>query len=301
MLTVWGRRHGRDAMRAVIDVLKQTWKEFGEDHAPRLAAALAYYVVFSIAPLLVVLTAIAGAVFDAATVRREVYAQLQGLLGGEGARAAYEIMERANVSKGGVLATVLGGAAILLGAGGVFEQLRDALDTIWEVRRKKLPFFRGFLKEHVFSLALVVGSGFLLLVSLLVNAAVAALVHSMHDRLPGSDALWQAGYYVVSTLAAWGVFAAAFKVLPDVRIPWREVAHGAFWTAVLFSLGQVLLGLYLGRGAFGNAYGAAGSFVVLLVWTYYSSQVLLFGAELTQVLARRRDVRVEPNPGSEPA
>jgi len=286
-------------MRAAIDVLKQTWKEFGDDNAPRLAAALAYYIVFSIAPLLIVLTAIAGAVFDAATVRREVYAQLQGMLGGEGARAAYEIMERANSSKGGVLATILGGVAILVGAGGVFVQLREALDAVWGVRPKKQPFFRGFLKEHVFSLTLVVGAGFLLLVSLLVNAAVAALVHSLHDRLPGSDALWQAGYYVVSTLAAWGVFAAAFKVLPDVHVPWHDVTRGAFWTAVLFSVGQVLLGLYLGRGAFGNAYGAAGSFVVLLVWTYYSSQVLLFGAELTQVLARRRGVRVEPKPGSE--
>jgi membrane protein len=286
-------------MRAAIEILKETWRQFDEDRAPRLAAALAYYIVFSIAPLLIVLTAIAGAVFDAATVRREVYAQLQGLLGSQGARAAYDIMEHANVSKGGTLATILGGAAILIGASALFAQLREALDAVWGVRPAKLPFVRGFLKEHVFSLALVVGAGFLLLVSLLVNAAVAALVHSLHDRLPGSDALWEAGYYVVSTLAAWGVFAAAFKVLPDVRIPWRDVIRGAFWTALLFSVGQALLGLYLGRGAFGNAYGAAGSFVVLLVWTYYSSQVLLFGAELTQVLARRRGVGVEPKPGSE--
>jgi membrane protein len=285
-------------MKAAIEVLQETWKEFGDDRAPRLAAALAYYVVFAIAPLLIVLTAIAGAVFDAATVRREVFAQLQSLVGSGGANAAYEIMEHANVSKGGTFATILGGIAILLGASGVFTQLREALDVVWGVRPQKLPFVRGFLKEHVFSLALVVGAGFLLLVSLLLNAAVAALVHSLHDRLPGSDALWQAGYYAASTLAAWGVFAAAFKVLPDVRVPWRDVTLGAFWTALLFSAGQALLGLYLGRGAFGNAYGAAASFVVLLVWIYYSSQVLLFGAELTQVLARRRGAVVEPKPGS---
>jgi membrane protein len=287
------------SLKAVFAVIAETWHAFDEDQAPRLAASLAYYVVFSIAPLLIVATAIAGALFDAVRVRQEVFAQLQGLVGDAGAQATYDIMQHANMSRGGLLATVLGAVAILVGAGGVFEQLRHALDVVWGVRPKKAPFLRGFLKEHVFSLALVVGSGFLLLVSLLVNAGVAALVHAMHDRLPGSDALWQGGYYLLATLAAWVVFAFAFKVIPDVRVPWRDILRGAGWTAILFSLGQALLGVYLGRGSFGNAYGAAGSFVVLLVWIYYSSQVFLLGAELTKVLARRRGALVPAKPGAE--
>ena len=288
-------------MRSIIDVLKQTWKEFVDDDAPRLAASLAYYVVFSLAPLLVVVTAIAGAVFDADQVRREVFAQVRSQVGETGAQAMMDIMVRANVSKGGVLATVLGTIAIVLGAGGVFVQLREALDRVWGVKAQKVPFVRGFIKQHVFSLALVVGSGFLLLVSLVLNAGVAALVHAWQDRLPGADALWQAGYYALSTLTAWGVFAAAFKVLPDAVVAWRDALRGGFWTAVLFAAGQAALGFYLGRSTFGNAYGAAGSFVVLLVWIYYSSQVLLFGAELTQVLARRAGKAIVPKAGAEAA
>ena len=286
-------------MRSIVDVLKETWTEFVDDEAPRLAASLAYYIVFSIAPLLIVVTAIAGAVFDAEQVRREVHAQVRSLVGESGAQVMFDIMLRANLSKGGVIATVLGTIAIVLGSGGVFVQLREALDRVWGVKAKKAPFVSGFIKRHVFSLALVAGSGFLLLVSLLLNAGVAALVHAWQDRLPGADALWEAGYYVLSTLTAWGVFAVAFKVLPDAVVAWRDAVRGAFWTALLFALGQFLLGLYLGRGAFGNAYGAAGSFVVLLVWIYYSTQVLLFGAELTQVLARRRGAPIVPKAGAE--
>jgi membrane protein len=288
-------------MRSVVDVLKETWKEFDDDHAPRLAAALAYYIIFSLAPLLIVVTAIAGAVFDATRVRQEVYDQVQNLVGQAGAQTALDIMMRANVSKGGVLATILGGIAIVVGSGGVFLQLREALDAVWGVKARKQPFVKGFLKEHVFSFALVVGAGFLLLVSLVVNAAIAAMVHALHDRMPGSDTLWQVGYYLLSDLSAWLVFAAAFMVLPRAHIRWRDVVEGGLWTALLFSLGQVLLGLYLGRGTLGNAYGAAGSFVVLLVWIYYSSQVLLFGAELTQVLARRRGAEILPKANAEAA
>ena len=230
-----------------------------------------------------------------------MFEQVRSLIGPIGAQAMFDIMLRANVSKGGVLATILGAFAILLGAGGVFVQLREALDRVWGVRAKKGPFLRSFLKRHVFSLALVVGAGFLLLVSLVLNAGVAALVHAWQDRLPGADALWEAGYYALSTATAWVVFAAAFKFLPDAQVAWRDAFRGGFWTAVLFAAGQALLGLYLGRSTFGNAYGAAGSFVVLLVWIYYSSQVLLFGAELTQVLARRRGVAILPKAGAEAA
>ena len=282
-----------------LSVVREAWKEFGEDHAGRLAASLAYYIVFSLAPLLVVVTAIAGAVFDEATVRRAIFDQARLLIGADGAGTMHDLMERASHDRGGGLATVLGVIAMVLGASGVFIELQGALNTVWGVRAKRMPFVRGFLRKRLLSLAMVFAAGFLLLVSLVVNAAVAALTNALSERIPGADGVWQAGYYVLSTLAAAVVFALVFRALPDVRIRLRQVVVGALLTAVLFSVGQVLLGLYLGRGTFGSTYGAAGSFVVVLVWVYYSSQVLLFGAELTQVLARRHGVPIEPTENAE--
>jgi membrane protein len=282
-----------------LSVAREAWSEFSADHASRLAASLAYYIVFSLAPLLVVVTAIAGAVFDEGEVRRQIFEQVRQLVGTDGAKVMYDMMARASVTEGGVLATTLGVGAMLLGASGVFLQLREALNVVWGVRARAVPLLKGFFKQRLFSLTMVFAAGLLLLVSLVLNAAIAALTQSLSDRLPGSDALWQVGYYVLSTLAASIVFAFVFKFLPDIRIPWRNVLVGAALTGVLFAIGQVLLGYYLGRGAFSNAYGAAGSFVVVLVWVYYSSQVLLFGAELTKVLARRAGVRIEPTPAAE--
>lgn len=287
------------SLRSVLSVAGQTWKEFDADGAPRLAAALAYYIVFSIAPSLIVVTAIAGALFDETEVRRQIFEQVRQLVGSDGATAMHDMMARADNDGGGTLATGLGVGAALLGASGVFLQLREAFNIVWGVRAKPMPFLRGIFRQRVFSLGMVVAAGLLLLVSLVVNTVIAALTRSLSDRLPGAEFAWQAGYYVLSTLAASVVFALLFKTLPDVRIPWRSVFFGALITGVLFALGQVLLGYYLGRGAIGNAYGAAGSFVVLLVWVYYSSQVLLFGAELTQVLTRRRGIQVEPTSNAE--
>lgn len=280
-------------------VVRETWKEFGQDDASRLAAALAYTIVFSLAPLLVVVTAIAGAVFDEAEVRRQLFEQVSRLVGTDGAAAMHDMMARAGRDQGGTLATILGVLAMLLGASGVFLQLREALNRVWGVKARKVPFLKGLLRQRVLGLGMVFATGLLLVVSLVLNTAIAALTRALSDRLPGAEAAWQAGYYLLSTLGSAAVFALLFKALPDVRVPWRSVAAGALLTGLLFTLGQVLLGLYLGRGAFSNAYGAAGSFVVVLVWVYYSSQVLLFGAELTQVLARRGGVRVGPTANAE--
>jgi membrane protein len=208
-------------------------------------------------------------------------------------------MARAAVDEGGTLATALSVVAMLLGASGVFLQLREALNVAWGVRAKKVPFLRGFLRQRVFSLGMVFAAGLLLLVSLVVQTAIAALTDALSARMPGAEALWQAGTWILSAGAAAVVFALLFKALPDVRVPWRAVLPGALWTALLFTVGQVALGYYLGRGAFASAYGAAGSFVVVLVWVYYSSHVLLFGAELTQVMARRRGIEVAPTDAAE--
>jgi membrane protein len=285
--------------KALLSVARETWTEFQQDGGSRLAASLAYSIVFSIAPLLVVVTAIAGALFDEAEVRRHIFEQVGRLVGRDGAAAMHDMMARARVSEGGTLATVLGVLAMLLGATGVFVQLREAMNIAWGVRKKKVPFVRGLLRQRLFSLGMVIAAGLLLLVSLVVQTAIAALTRLLSDRLPGSDFLWQAGGAVLSTGAAAVVFALLFKVLPDARIPWRAVVPGALATALLFTVGQVLLGLYLGRGAFASAYGAAGSFVIVLVWIYYSSQVLLLGAELTQVLARRRGIEITPTTAAE--
>jgi membrane protein len=282
------------SVRTVLSVLGETWQEFVDDDAERLAAALAYYVVFSLAPVLVVVTVIAGSVFDETTVRRAIFDQARILVGTDGANAMHDMMEHASGDRGGTLATILGVVAMILGASGVFLQLQASLNAAWGVRAKKVPFVRGFLKQRLFSIAVLIAAGFLLLVSLVLNAAIAALTKGLADRLPGSDALWQIGYWVLTILSAAIVIALVFKTLPDVVVRLRDVLVGAAITAVLFALGQVLLGYYLGRSAFSSTFGAAGSFVVVLVWVYYSSQVLLFGAELTQVLARRSGVPIVP-------
>jgi membrane protein len=286
-------------MRDAFAAVKETWQEFQDDGADRQAAALAYYIVFSLAPLLVVVTAIAGAVFDEASVRRAIFDQVRQLVGADGASAMHDMMERAHEDRGGTIATVLGVVAMVLGASGVFLQLQSALNTVWGVRTKPRPFLKGLMRERLFSLAMVFAAGFLLVVSLVVNAGVAAVTKLLAERIPGAEWVWQAGYWVLSTAATAIVIAFVFRTVPDVRIRLRDVVAGALWTALLFALGQILLGYYLGRSAFATTYGAAGSFVVVLVWIYYSSQVLLFGAELTQVMARRKGVPIVPTANAE--
>jgi membrane protein len=273
-------------MKRYFNLFKQAFTEFGEDKAQRLGAALAYYTIFSLAPLLLVAIAIAVIVFGREAVQGEIFGQLRGVLGPQAAETVQEMVKSAAKPKSGTIATVVGVVTLLFGAAGVFGQLKDALNTIWNVEPRKKGGIMMMLKDRFLSFAMVLGTGFLLLVSLVLDSAVAAAGHFLGDRLPGGEAVWQVVQLVVSLGVVTLLFALIFRFLPDIHPTWRDVWFGAVFTAVLFVAGKFALGLYLGKSAVGSSYGAAGSLVVLLLWVYYSAQILFFGAEFTQVYAR---------------
>ncbi len=288
-------------MTAAWTLLKRTYAEWSEDRVPRLAAALAYYTTFSLAPLLIVLIAIAGAVFGAEAVRGQLDDQIRGLLGDNGAKAIQEMVQSATTNKSsGIVATILSVGVLVLGASGVFGELQDSLNTIWEVKPKPGRGLRGLLHDRLLSFGMVLAIAFLLIVSLVVSAVITGLGTFVGGRAGALAPLWHGVDVIVSIAILSALFAAIFKFLPDVEIAWRDVWVGAVVTSVLFTIGKLLLGIYLGRSSTVSVYGAAGSLVVLLIWVYYSAQILFFGAELTQVYANQYGTRVRPAPNAEP-
>lgn len=263
------------------------------DSAPRLGASLAYYTLFSLAPILLVVIAIAGYAFGEEAVRGQVVSQIDQLVGREGATAVQALLQGASRDEGGTLATVLGTATFLLATTGAFLELQYALNRVWRVQPKPGISVRAMLLDRLRSFGIVVAIGFLLLVSLAVSAALAAL-GDVIGRAPGLPAIWVAVNTVVGLIVVAALFALLFKYLPDVELRWRDVWVGAIVTALLFTVGKQLIGLYLGTSATASSYGAAGSVVVLLLWVYYTSQVVLLGAEFTRVYTRRN--RTSPPP-----
>jgi membrane protein len=272
-------------MGKYITLLKETIKEFGEDKAPRLGAAFAYYTIFSVGPLLLIAVAMAGLFFGKEAAQGRVSGELGKVFGAKMAEALEQMVQAAAKPKSGRLAAIVGVVTLLFGASGLFAQLKDALNTIWNVEKKKAAGFIGMLKERFLSMAMVLGIGFMLLVTLVVDAAISAM-GSRIEQYVGGEAVMQAIQLAISFVVTTVLFAAIFKVLPDIRIAWRDVWFGAIFTSVLFVLGKFGLALYLGKAAIGSAYGAAGSLVILLVWVYWSAQILFLGAEFTQVYAR---------------
>jgi membrane protein len=276
-------------------LVKETATEFGNDKAPRLAAALAYYAIFSLAPLLVITIAVAGFVFGEQAARGELVEQIGGAIGPQGAEMVQTMIANAGREGGGIVASILGLIALLFGASGVFIQLKDAMNTIWSIE----PEAGGLKKTivtRIFSFAMVLTIGFLLLISLVVSALLAAVARFMEDLLPLSPWVWQLVDAAVSIAVITVLFALMFRYLPDRRIPWKNVWAGALFTAVLFVIGKFAIGLYMGQATVGSAFGAAGALAILLVWIYYSGLILLFGAEFTEVYARAR----EPRPAGAP-
>jgi len=266
--------------------------------APRLGAALAYYTVFSLAPLLVIAIGIAGLIFGREAAQGQITAQVENLVGQQGGQAIQTMVESASKPGKGALGTVLGFAMLLFGAAGLFGQLQDALNTIWGVQPKPGRGLWGFVRDRFLSFSMVLGAAFLLLVSLIISSALAAIGSLLGD--------WQTG--VVGLIATTAVdmivitmlFALIYRFLPDAIIAWRDVWLGAFLTAALFTLGKFLIGLYVGQAGIGSAYCAPGSLAVLLVWLYYAAQIFLFGAELTKAYANEFGSRVVPKANAEP-
>lgn len=284
----------------IVPLLKETYQEWSEDKAPRLAAALAYYTIFSIAPLLVIVIAIAGLALGDDAARGAISQQIQGLVGRTGAEAIEQMIQGASQREAGIVATVIGVVTLLFGASGVFGALQDALNTIWEVAPRPGMGWVETVKQRFFSFTMVLGTGFLLLVSLVVSAVLAGVVKYFQGALPGADVLWQVVNFAVGLAVTTLLFALIFKVVPDAEVGWGDVWIGAAATALLFSIGRLLLGLYLGQSSFGSTYGAAGSLVVVLIWIYYSAQILFMGAEFTQVYANSYGSHVKPAPNAVP-
>jgi membrane protein len=287
----------RNLFGNAFSLLKQTFNEWLQDKAPQLGAALAYYTVFSLAPLILVLLAIVGVIFrdDPAGAWDKITQQMSYFLDPSAVQVVQDIAQKASQPGKSALATVIGIALALFGASGVFGQLQDALNTIWGVKAKPAQGIWGFLRSRFLSFAMVAGVCFLLLVSLAIEALLKGFSHYIQSVLPGGIVIALSVYLIFDFAVVVLLFALIFKSLPDVKIQWRDVWIGAVMTAILFGIGKWLLGFYLGSGAAASAYGAASSLITLLLWVYYSSQILLFGAEFTQVYAARAGREFEPD------
>ncbi len=286
----------------IFGLLKETGSQWSEKNSFRLSAALSYYTVFSLPPLLLIVIALVGTVFGEAATRGELIKQFQGVMGPETAALVQTMIAKTSKSGGGTIATLVGIATLIIGASGVFSELQQSLNAIWNIRLKRKTGIKYMLVNRVFSFSMILVIGFILLVSLVVSAAVSAFGSLLNDLWSGPPIL---GYVLqaVNLLASFGVvmllFALLFKILPDAKIAWKDVWPGAGMTALLFTIGKYLIGLYLASSSTASAYGAAGSLVMILGWIYYSSLTLFFGAEFTEVYANQYGSRIEPMEYSE--
>jgi membrane protein len=273
-------------------LLREAGAAWFADNAPRFGAALAFYTVFSLAPVLIVAVSVAGLAFGEKAAQSEILRQFQGLIGAQGAAAIETIIQNTNQPALGMFATTLGLLAILVGASGSFIELQDALNTIWKVDSGTKSFWLVVIRQRVFSLGLVLASGFLLLTSLVVTAGLSAAQRFASNSLPVSGVLLESINFVFSFGMITVLFAIIFKFIPDTAISWSDVWMGAAVTSLFFTIGKVLIGMYLGHSALTSVYGATGSLIIFLTWVYYSTQILMFGAELTHVYALKYGSRM---------
>ncbi len=274
-------------LRALIPLLRETVSEWSKHKSARLAAAIAYYTVFSIAPLLVIVIAIAGLAFGREAAQGHILGQIQGLVGHQGGQQIQGMIAAANKPKSGIIASILGLIALIFGASALVIQLQDALNTIWDVESKKAGGFLVMIRQRVVSFSMIIGLAFLLMVSLVVSAGLSALNTYSGKLIPALAYLLQAANVVFDLAILTLLFAVIFKYLPQAKITWRDVWVGSAITALLFVAGQFLITLYLGKLNASSPYGDAGSLIIILLWVYYSAQLLLLGAEFTKVYAVR--------------
>jgi membrane protein len=282
-------------MKDALHLLKQAAWDWFDDQAPTLGAAVAYYTVFSLAPLFIIAVSIAGLVFGREAAQGQIFEQLRALIGETSAAAMQDVVESANSKPAtGVLAAIVGIVALIIGASGVFAQLQASLNAIWRVEPKPGRGIWGLVQDRILSFGFILIVGFLLLISLILTAIVAFIGTWFGGFVPGVEMLIQILNGILSLAIITLLFAMIFKFLPDVEIAWRDVWIGALITAALFTAGKEILGLYLGKSGVASSYGAAGSLIVLLLWVYYSAQIVFFGAEFTKAYANRFGTRVRP-------
>ena len=273
-------------LRRLGSVLSKAANAWIDDHAQSMGAALSYYTVFSIAPLLLIAISVAGLVFGQDAAQGAVVGQLQGLIGQNGAQAIQDLLKNVSRPSSGIVATVVGVAVLVIGATSVFAELQDDLNRIWQVpTRKKVSSWWAFLRTRLLSIGMIFAMGFMLLVSLAASAAFDAFAAWSTSALAGWEGLAHAVNFVVSFVLTTALFAMIYRFMPQATIEWRDVGIGALVTALLFTVGKTLIGLYIGKSALASGFGAAGSLAVLLAWVYYSAQIFLFGAEFTWAYA----------------
>lgn len=277
--------------RQCWDLLRSAFTEWVDDKAPRLGAALAFYTALSLAPLLVVVLAIAGLAYGQKAVEGQLVWQIQDMVGVEGAKAIQALISAAHRPSSGVIATILGLLTLFFGASSAFAELSDALNTIWRIpvnpRQSGVASLFDMVKRRTVSFLMVLGVGLLLLLTLFASAGITAVETFFGDVLPMPGPFLQIVNFLISFMVIAILFALIYKVLPDVRLKWSDVAIGAAITSLLFSVGKFLIGLYLGTTTIASSYGAAGSFLIVLLWVYYSAQVFFLGAEFTKIYTRR--------------
>jgi membrane protein len=281
--------------KVAYQLIKDTVADWSADEAPRLAAGLAYYTLLSLAPLLVLAVSIVGFVFGEEAARGQIAAELSSAVGPEAGKGIEAIIAHAHAPETGTFSTIIGVIVLFVGASGVFGELQHALDRIWNVKPKPGRGIYGVLRDRFLSFTMVLGVAFLLLVSLVVSAVLTAVGTFFSSVLPGGELLWQGVNLLISLAVIACLFALIFKVIPDVDVKFGDVWLGAWVTALLFSIGKLLLSLYLGRESVTSPYGAAGSLIVLIIWVYYTAQILFLGAEFTQVYARHRGRTIPPS------
>jgi membrane protein len=276
-------------LQSILVILKKSVSEWIDDYAPSMGAAIAYYTVFSIAPLLVIVIAVAGYVFGEEAVRGSLHGQISGLVGADGATAIEGLIRSAREPAEGLVASGLSITLLIVGATTVFAEIQSAMDRLWNVPERSRPSgVWGLLRARFLSFGLILGLAFLLTASLVVSAAVAAAGSYFSGLMPGWELLLQALNFALSLGVETMLFAMIFKLMPSVRIAWSDVWIGAVVTAALFEIGKVLIALYVGKAGVSSTYAAAGSMAVLLIWVYYAAQIFLFGAKFTRVYATER-------------
>ena len=283
----------------ILDFLREVAREWRDDDALIQGAALAYYALFAMAPLLVLIIAVAGMVIGRTAAQGRLVEQIQDLMGPEGARMVEGMIEHVSSPASGIAATLGSLATILLGASGVVGQLRTSLNRIWGVRARP-GGVRGMVRQRLAALGLIVGIGMLMLVSVTLSAVLSAVREVLATHVPLLSRLLPAANFALSFLLATALFGMIYRVLPDVDLGWGDVILGAAVTALLFTIGKSLVGLYLGRAGVTSVYGAAGTLVFVLLWVYYSAQILLLGAEFTEVYSRRYGSRRALSPAPSP-
>jgi len=278
-------------VKEVWSLTRESVSQWSDDYAASMGAALAYYTIFSIAPLLVIAIAVAGFFFGADAARGEIFGQLSGLIGDKGAGTIEAAVNSANQTGGGTFAVIAGIITLLLGATTVFGELQSDLDRIWDTPKPEHAGVWGLIRSRLLSFGMVLGIGFLLLVSLVLSAALSAIGKFWSGWFPGWEIVLQIVNFVVSFVVVTGLFAMIYKFLPRCDIGWSDVWVGAAVTSLLFSIGKLLIGLYLGKSSVASSFGAAGSLVIVLLWVYYSAQIFLLGAEFTRTYSYRHGSR----------